>query len=170
MLFSSCTIFMLHSFHIAFLCNFLICGTPAKWSLAMYNVIQQLLDLGSAKVHTLLAGHWRLANGENLWQLCWPEIRLMAFRLSTVTQKQFIIIMLHFFQVSLFFLALFRRTLHILHSSKFTLLHIAFISYCTLFRWHSFMLQFSHVVPFHEYPQNTLNVQKFQQIQPTQHV
>ena len=149
MLFSSCTIFMLHSFHIAFLRNFLICGTPAKWSLVMYNVIQQLLDLGSTKVHILLAGYWRLANGENLWQLCWPEIRLIAFRLSTVTQKQFIIIMLHFSQVSLFFLALFRRTLHILHSSKFTLFLIAFISYCTLLRWQSFMLQFSHVVPFH---------------------
>ena len=27
--FSSCTFFQFHSFHIAFLCNFLVCGTPA---------------------------------------------------------------------------------------------------------------------------------------------
>ena len=37
-------------------------------------------------------GMSEIRDGENLWQWCWLEIRLIAFRRSTIPQKQFITI------------------------------------------------------------------------------
>ena len=121
-LFSCCILFILHSWRFSHLWHSCV--------LVISNIELHSTNSGPRFCTGSYSncGVWKISDAENLWQLCWLEIRLIAFRLSTITQKQFIIIMLHFFQFSLFCLALFRRTLHILRSFHF--------NYCILLSFH----------------------------------
>ena len=71
-------------------CTYL--GAVVQWLSLLHNFIQQNLNSGSAQVQILLATCRRFAmvrisdNGPD-----WLEIRLNAFRRSTMLQKQFII-------------------------------------------------------------------------------
>ena len=65
-------------------------NTVVRWVSLLWNFIQLSLNSGSVQVQTLLSVS-EIRDGEDLWQWSQLEIRLNAFRRSTIPQKQFII-------------------------------------------------------------------------------
>ena len=57
-----------------------------QWLSLLHNFIQLSLNSGSNRA----CGVSEIRDGEDLWQWSWLEIRLNAFRRSTIPQKQFI--------------------------------------------------------------------------------
>ena len=65
-------------------------GAVVCWLSLLHNFIQLSLNAGSNPARGVSEIH----NSEDLWQWSQLEIRLNAFRRSTVPQKQFIIIII----------------------------------------------------------------------------
>ena len=78
----------------------------------MHNFIQLNLNSGSAQVQALLSA-WQTRDGENLWQWSRLEIRLNTFRRSSISQKQFIIIIIITFEGTLYSTIFIKKTISI---------------------------------------------------------
>ena len=64
------------------------CDAGVQWLSLLHNFIQLSLNSDSNPAR----GVSEIRDGQDLWQWSWLEIRLKAFRRSTIPQKQFIII------------------------------------------------------------------------------